>query len=135
MLIILLKSTGIWFVIVIAAVLNGLLREKVLVPSIGGELALPASGIILSALVFSIAFVFVPFIGAIEARTYVLVGFWWVVLTLAFEFLFGHFVMGKSWQEIVQVFNIKKGDVFIVVLIVTAVSPWLAARIRELGLG
>jgi len=135
MLIILLKSTGIWFVIVIAAVLNGLLREKVLVPSIGGELALPASGIILSALVFSIAFVFVPFIGAIEARTYVLVGFWWVVLTLAFEFLFGHFVMGKSWQEIVQVFNIKKGDVFIVVLIVTAVSPWLAARIRGLGLG
>jgi len=133
--IILLKSTGIWFVIVIAAVLNGLLREKVLVPSIGGELALPVSGIILSALVFSIAFVFVPFIGAIEARTYVLVGFWWVVLTLAFEFLFGHFVMGKSWQEIVQVFNIKKGDVFIVVLIVTAVSPWLAARIRELGLG
>ena len=135
MSIILLKSTGIWFVIVIAAVLNGLLREKVLVPSIGGELALSASGIILSALVFSIEFVFVPFIGAIEARTYVLVGFWWVVLTLAFEFLFGHFVMGKSWQEIVQVFNIKKGDVFIVVLIVTAVSPWLAARIRELGLG
>lgn len=135
MLIILLKSTGIWFVIVIAAVLNGLLREKVLMPSIGGELGLPVSGIILSALVFSIAFVFVPFIGAIEARTYVLVGFWWVVLTLAFEFLFGHFVMGKSWQEIVQVFNIKKGDVFIVVLIVTAVSPWLAARIRELGLG
>jgi len=111
-------------------VLNGLLREKVLVPSIGGELALPASGIILSALVFSIAFVFVPFIGAIEARTYVLVGFWWVVLTLAFEFLFGHFVMGKSWQEIVQVFNIKKGDVFIVVLIVTAISPWLVTKIR-----
>lgn len=31
--IILLKSTGVWLVIVVAAVLNGLLREKVLLAS------------------------------------------------------------------------------------------------------
>ena len=127
---ILFKSTGVWFLIVVAAVLNGLLREKVLVPFVGDGLALPLSGMILSVLVFLIAFIFVPFIGASVSKTSMLVGIWWVGLTLAFEFPFGHFVMGKPWHEILRVFNIQRGDIFIVVLIVTAVSPWLAARIR-----
>jgi hypothetical protein len=47
--------------------------------------------------------------------------------------LFGYYVVGKSWVEIMQVFNIQKGDLFIVVLFVTAFSPWLSALIRGVG--
>jgi len=59
-----------------------------------------------------------------------MIGLLWLVLTLLFEFIFGHFVAGKSWQDIAQVFNVKKGDLFLLVLVVTAISPWLAAKIR-----
>ena len=127
---ILLKGTGIWFVIVIAAILNGTFREKVLVPVIGAEMALPLSGILLAVLVFLVAFMLVSSIGSSETKVYILLGLLWVILTLSFEFLFGHFIAGRSWHEIMQVFNVKKGDLFIVVLAITGVSPWLAAKAR-----
>ena len=127
---ILLKGTGIWFVIVIAAILNGTFREKILVPVIGSSMALPVSGILLAVLVFLVAFMLVSSIGSSETKVYILLGLFWVLLTLSFEFLFGHFIVGRSWHEIMQVFNVKKGDLFIVVLAITGISPWLAAKAR-----
>ena len=47
-----IKAIGIWLVFVISAILNGVFREKVLVPAIGTSIALPLSGVILAALVF-----------------------------------------------------------------------------------
>ena len=85
---ILLKGTGIWFVIVIAAVLNGTFREKILVPAIGSSMALPLSGILLALLVFLVAFMLVSSIGSSETKVYILLGLLWVLLTLSFEFLF-----------------------------------------------
>ncbi|MFT4937166.1 MAG: putative tellurium resistance membrane protein TerC [Paraglaciecola sp.] len=117
-------------IIVVAAVLNGTLREKVIVPVIGTSMALTLSGVLLAILVFMLSLIFMPFIGAKEAEVYIGIGFFWVGLTLSFELIFGHFVVGKSGQEIRQVFNLKKGDLFIVVLCVTAISPWLAAKVR-----
>jgi len=40
--------------------------------------------------------------------------------------------MRKPWREILQVFNLKKGDLFFLVLIATLVSPRLAAELRGL---
>ncbi len=124
------KATGIWLVIVSAAILNGVFREKVLVPAIGASMALPLSGVLLAVLVFLVTLLLVPFIASSESKAYIWVGIFWVILTLFFEFLFGYFVAGKSWQEIMQVFNIKTGDLFIFVLFVTAISPWLSAKLR-----
>ncbi len=126
----LFKATGIWLVIVVAAILNGVFREKVLVPAIGASMGLPLSGVLLAVLVFLVTLLLVPFIASSESKAYIWVGIFWVILTLFFEFLFGHFVAGKSWQEIMQVFNIKTGDLFIFVLFVTAISPWLSAKLR-----
>jgi hypothetical protein len=129
---VLIKAVGIWLVIVLAAILNGTLREKILVPLIGSSMALPLSGISLAILVFLVSLAFVPFIAVSETKAYVIIGLFWLFLTLLFEFIFGHFVAGKSWQDIVQVFNVKKGDLFLLVLVVTAISPWLAAKTRGL---
>ena len=126
----LFKAAGIWLVIVAAAILNGVFREKVLVPAIGASMGLPLSGVLLAVLVFLVTLLLVPFIASSESKAYIWVGIFWVILTLFFEFLFGHFVAGKSWQEIMQVFNIKTGDLFIFVLFVTAISPWLSAKLR-----
>ena len=125
-----LKATWRWLLIVVAAILNGLLREKVLVSVLGTETALPVSGLLLAILVFLIALVSVPLIGPADTTAYLGLGIYWLVLTLSFEFLFGHCIAGKPWREILQVFNLKKGDLFIVVLLVTTLSPWLAAKTR-----
>ena len=127
---ILFKATGLWLVIVIAAILNGIFRDSVLVPTIGANLALPLSGILLSILVFIITLAFISFFDSTEPKVYICIGLFWVLLTLSFEFLFGHYVIGKSWLEILQVLNILKGELFLLVLFVSAVSPWLAAKVR-----
>ncbi len=129
----LLKGLGMWLILVVVAIFNGALREMVLMPHMGIEVALPLSGVFLSISVFLVTFFLIPFIGKKEGYVYLSIGLLWVVLTLAFEFLFGHYVAGRPWSEIVQVLNIRKGDLFIVVLIVSAISPWLAAKARELS--
>ena len=124
------KSIAVWLVIVIAAIFNGAIREKLLIPFIGSYISLPLSGITLSALVFIITYVAIPIFGNVKSGVYLLVGVFWILLTLAFEYLFGHYVMGTPWHEINQVFTLLNGNLFIIVLIVTALSPWAAARLR-----
>ena len=126
------KATGIWLIIVVAAILNGLLREQVLAPAIGAQMSLPLSGITLSLLVVLIAYYLLPGIGKNSTRVFVMIGLLWVLLTLSFEYLFGHYVLGKSWAEINAVFNIKDGNLFLAVLFTTAVATWLVARVMGL---
>ena len=130
---IVMKSIGIWLVIVIAAIINGVTRDKLLTPLIGSGVSLPLSGITLSVLVLAITYFTIPFIGEVKTGVYFIIGLLWVVLTLAFEYLFGHYVVGKPWHEINQVFNILKGDLFIFVLIASATSPWVAAKLKGLA--
>jgi hypothetical protein len=127
---IVLKASGIWFLLVITAIVNGLIRENYLVDLAGTKLALPLSGLLLSVLVLLITSLLVPIFGSQDRKTYWGIGLFWVVLTLLFEFIFGHFVFGKSWSEIMQVFNIKNGDLFIFVLFVTAAAPSISAKAR-----
>lgn len=117
---------------VFVAILNGLVRDELLTPSMGGSWALAVSGLTLSCLVLIVAYLLIPFIGIVRAGAYPLIGLLWAMLTLAFEYLFGHYVVGKTWHEIGQIFNLANGDLFIVVVIVTAFSPWLAAKSRGL---
>jgi hypothetical protein len=129
---ILLKALGIWFLMVIAAILNGTLRDNVVSKSIGNHLSLPLSGVTLSVAIFLIVYFTVAVFGTVTSRTYIAIGFLWLVITLIFEFGFGHYVAGKSWRELVQVFNVAKGNLFILVLVVTTLSPWLAAKLKSL---
>lgn len=126
-----IKSVGIWLLIVIAAIINGAIRDKLLTPIIGAHLSLPISGITLSFLVLVITYFAIPFFGNIKSRVYILIGLFWIILTLAFEYLFGHYVIGKSWYEINQVFDVYNGNLFTVVLVVTGLSPWAAAKLSQ----
>ncbi|MDD2266318.1 hypothetical protein [Sulfuricurvum sp.] len=125
-----IKSVGIWLLIIIAAIINGAIREKLLTPFIGADLSIPISGITLSVLVFVITYFALPFFGHIKSRTYIFIGLFWIILRLAFEYLFGHYVMGKSWYEINHVFDIRNGNLFTLALVVTALSPWTAAKLK-----
>ena len=126
----LLKATGVWLVLAVAAIVNGALRETVFAAIVGAGAALPMSGLSLASLVFVISWILIPRTGVEEPGGFVLIGIYWVVLTLAFEFGFGHFLAGKPWHDVLQVFNLARGDLFVVVICVTGISPYLVARMR-----
>ena len=53
----------------------------------------------------------------------------WLALTLAFDFGFGR-ARGKPWAELLMDCDVLKGRIWVLVLVTTAVAPYLAARAR-----
>lgn len=62
------KAIIVWLVILGLAFANAALREAVLVPWIGKVRGLTLSGVILSALVLAVAYLTLPWIGAVRVR-------------------------------------------------------------------
>ncbi|SDW13901.1 hypothetical protein [Marinobacter mobilis] len=120
------KASLIWLLIAALAVVNGIFREQVLVPLVGAQLALPTSGVLLALIVLAVTFVSVRWL----AGPYWCVGGQWLVMTLLFEFGFGHWVADKPWPQLMQTFNVCSGDLFVLVLLVTLAAPSLMARLR-----
>ncbi len=128
-IVVFIKSVVVWFAILAIAVLNGLLRENVLVPNFGAEPSLALSGVLLSCLIFMVAYVLLPWLGTRAPAQLVLVGFGWLALTLVFEFSFG-LSRGEALTEMLDAYTFEGGNLWPVVLLITVVSPWLAARLR-----
>jgi hypothetical protein len=126
-----LKAAVIWFIIAIFAVINGIFRESIITPYFGEAVALPTSGITLSIIIFTITYYSFKLFDKNKYRTYLYIGIQWVTMTLIFEFVFGHYVIGKSWSELLHVFNILEGNLFIIALLASFFSPLLVARIKR----
>lgn len=125
-----LKATTVWLGIVILAIANGIFREAVLAPVMGKVPGLMLSGIFLSALILGMTYITLPWFGRLPIAGYALIGLGWLGLTLAFEFTFGRIVQGKPWPELLEAYTFKDGNLWPIVLLVTALAPFLAARIR-----
>ena len=120
-----------WFVILILAILNGALRQSLLIPRIGDRAGHVVSTLLLSLLVFMATWILLPWIHPTTARDAWLIGAFWVSLTLACEFLAGHYVFGNSWERLLADYNVAAGRIWVLVLITTLVAPALVFGIRS----
>lgn len=62
-----------------------------------------------SIIIFTIAFLLVRWLRATRASELLLIGILWLSLTIAFEVLFGSFVLHSSWERIISDYNLKEG--------------------------
>jgi hypothetical protein len=58
------------------------------------------------------------------------IGVLWGVLTLAFEILFGRFVVGASWERMRSEYSILEGGLMPFEMVVLVLSPWIAAKLQ-----
>jgi hypothetical protein len=123
------KAIIVWLVILGLAFANAALREAVLVPWIGKVRGLTLSGVILSALVLAVAYMTLPWIGASRVIELLAVGMGWLVFTLSFDLLMGA-IQGEPVRQQFDAYLFKRGNLWPVVLLVTASAPWLAAKLR-----
>jgi hypothetical protein len=65
-----------------------------------------------------------------SAAQAIAVGLLWLAMTVAFEFLFGHYVAGHSWGRLLHDYNLFAGRVWLVVLVWVTVAPYLFFRLR-----
>lgn len=125
------KALRVWFVILLLAILNGALREFVLVPALGVPAATALSGIVLCALIIGVVFLALPWLGPPTCRAALGIGVFWVLLTVAFEFGFGFFVQHKSGPEMLGAYRFENGNIWPLVLLVILASPAIAGRLRR----
>ncbi len=89
-----LRILAVWVLFIPLAILNGAVREGILVPWLGNSTALPLSGIMLSCLIILTTYLLFPWLKAAPRQLWA-IGTIWLLLTVLFEFGFGHFVVGK----------------------------------------
>jgi hypothetical protein len=60
-----------------------------------------------------------------------LTGLTWVVLTVAFEFILGYFILGSSVQSMLAEYNLLEGRFWVLVLVSILVSPILYFKLGD----
>ena len=123
-----LKALVVWAAIIPVAILNGLLRQKVLVPAWGPVGGLAASGVLLSIVIFVAAWLAAPWYGAAARRFGIWIGVFWLVLTLGFEIGMAAGSQDKSWHDVLRALDPTTGNLWLFVLATTLFAPAIAAR-------
>jgi len=126
-----IKAFLVWLLITPLAILNGGLRLFIIEPYLGEHIALPLSSIILSLLIFLLAFLLIPKIGSCKRNEYIAIGTMWFVLTNLFD-LFITFLENGSISDFLKLFDVTTGSLWIVVIVVCFISPILVAKIRKI---
>ena len=66
-----------------------------------------------------------------DVKTLLLIGIFWAVITIIFEFVFGHYVIGHSWQKLFADYNLFNGRLWVLVLINNIVAPLISGKINN----
>jgi hypothetical protein len=86
----------------------------------------------------TLATVLLPYVGMVEGRwplptpgAAARVGAAWVGLTIFFEFGFGHYVAKQPWATLLADYNVRRGRLWPLVLVVTGTAPVLVRAVRR----
>lgn len=120
--------------LVVLAIINGTIREKYINSYVGQQ-----KGHLISSVVFCIVIIVATYFyvllflfgKGLGTKTMLDVGGYWLVLTVAFEFIFGHYVAGHSWEKLLADYNIFKGRIWGVVLLTVFFAPLVCATLLQ----
>ena len=125
-----LKGVAAWLPMVVIGVGNGVLRQatygKAMSPLAAHQLS-TLTGVLLVAVYIWLIY---PRLDLDFAGEAVALGGFWVVLTVLFEFGFGHYVVGHDWSVLLADYNLVRGRLWSLFLICTGALPWIVYKIR-----
>jgi uncharacterized protein YneF (UPF0154 family) len=128
-----MRALLIWLVLLVLAVVNGAAREAWLVQRFGEPVGHAISSVALSALILLLSWLTIGWINPATAKDALLIGLVWLALTLAFEFIAGHYLFRKPWNELLADYDILAGRIWVSVLVTTTLAPLFTAYTRHLG--
>lgn len=120
-----------WCVLLAVAMFNGMLREFTYgryVSELSAHQLSCVTGILLFAIVIH---QFVRRWPPVSAREAWFIGAFWMALTLAFEFLFFHYVGGHSWEVLLANYDMASGRLWPLILLWVLVAPYVFFRLRQ----
>lgn len=118
-----------WFLLAVVSVANGILRQSTYagaMPELAAHQVSTFTGIVLTGLV---VWLFSRRWPPDSARQALLIGLLWLAMTVAFEFGFGHYVAGHSWQQLFADYDLSAGRLWALFLLWIAALPYVFYRL------
>ena len=126
-----LRYCLLWLFLPLIGILNGAVREFAYKKAVGELAAHQIST--LTGLILMGAFVWfvtrrwpLP-----SARQAIGIGLIWLLLTVTFEFGFGHFVAHTPWPVLLRDYNLREGRVWGLLVLWVAITPYLFYRMQR----
>jgi hypothetical protein len=124
-----MKYFLLWFPMVLIAFGNAALREAWLKKHLR-ELQANQVSTVLLVLLFAVYIGIVVHLWPPASPGHSLtIGAMWLGLTLAFEFLFGHYATGLPWRTLLQEYNVLAGRLWVLIPVWVAVAPYIFYRV------
>jgi hypothetical protein len=122
-----------WIALMVLAIVNGIFREntygKHLSDLQAHQLSTLTGIFLMGAAVWLLSLWKWP----ASAQEALLIGAIWLTLTVLFEFLFGHFIAGHSWQRLLQDYDLLSGRVWLLFLLWILLLPYVVFKFHALA--
>lgn len=127
------KYLIVWLLLAVVAVTNGIVRQATygkVVSDLAAHQISTVTAIAASGITVWIANRVWPIESSAQAWS---IGIGWLVLTVAFEFGFGHFVAGHSWDRLFADYNLLQGRVWSLFLVWVLILPVVIYKLEPVG--
>jgi hypothetical protein len=118
-----LRSLLIWCAIIPIAIANGAVRDLLIAPRTGDAPAHVVSTVLLCGAILLWTWLTIGWVRPVDTRAAVRIGLVWLAVTVAFEFLAGHFVFRTPWHRLLADYNLAAGRIWVLVPATTAIAP------------
>lgn len=119
------KYLAAWLVMLLVSIVNGAAREFTYGKAMNELAAHQVSTAVGIFLLGGVIWLFGHFVPPSSGNQAVALGLFWAGLTIAFEFLFFHYVGGHSWVELLANYNVLKGRMWVFIVLWIAMAPYL----------
>lgn len=121
-----------WVLFMTAAFIEGIFRSLFLEPRLPGIATEILGIVVVLTTAVLIAYVFIKNTWLPHSeRDLLLIGLLWVVFTVGFEFLFFHYAIGLSWNELLENYNVPQGHLYPIGLLMLLFTPFAVHRFRS----
>lgn len=130
----LIRALAVWLMLAVVAITFGTLRQEFLEPKVGESAAhVIGTAVVVAAFILVVGLLVRWTVPGLETPRLWILGAFWTLLTVAFEFGFGHYVVGHPWSRLFHDYNLLAGRVWVIVLFTLLVAPVILGRLRVQG--
>lgn len=115
---------------VLIGIANGAIRERWYAHRVG-ELAAHQISTLSAALLLGVYIWWCAHLAVYTSGQALIIGLIWLGLTMAIEFLFGHYVAGLPWSKLLDDYNVFAGRIWLVIPIWITAAPCLFYRLQK----
>lgn len=126
-----LKYVLAWLVMPIVGIINGVIRQYGYSNALG-ELRAHQVSTVTGIILFGIYVWILSLRWKIQSTSEAIaIGLIWLILTIGFEFLFGHYVAELPWNKLLHDYNIFEGRLWVLVLLWITIAPYLFFKLSS----